>query len=90
MVMEVFAMESALLRVKKNGAGRELCAVLLRDSLARVDFAARNVLAASSQGDALRTNLAMLRRFTKYEPVNAIALRRAIAARLLASERYVA
>ena len=56
----------------------------------RVEFAARNVLAASSEGDSLRTNLAMLRRFVKYDPVDAIAMRRAIARRLLASERYVA
>ncbi len=36
-----------------------------------VESAARNVLAASSEGDALRTNLAVLKRFTKFEPVNA-------------------
>jgi alkylation response protein AidB-like acyl-CoA dehydrogenase len=89
-VIEVFAMESALLRVAKNGAGRELCAVFLRDAMSRVEFAARNVLAASSEGDSLRTNLAMLRRFVKYDPVDAVAIRRAIARRLLASERYVA
>jgi alkylation response protein AidB-like acyl-CoA dehydrogenase len=89
-VMEVFAMESALLRVEKNGAGRELCAVFLRDAMSRVEFAARNVLAASSEGDSLRTNLAMLRRFVKYDPVDAIAMRREIARRLLSAERYVA
>jgi alkylation response protein AidB-like acyl-CoA dehydrogenase len=89
-VMEVFAMESALLRVSKNGAGRETCAVFLRDAMSRVEFAARNVLAASSEGDSLRTNLAMLRRFVKYDPIDAIATRREIARRLLASERYVA
>ncbi len=89
-VMEVFAMESAWLRVAKNGAGRELCAVFLRDAMSRVEFAARTVLAASSAGDGLRTNLAMLRRFAKYDPVDAIAMRRVIARRLLAAERYVA
>jgi hypothetical protein len=89
-VMEVFAMESALLRVAKNGAGRELCAVFLRDAISRVEIAARNVLAASSAGDALRTNLALLRRFAKYDLVDAIALRREMARRLLAAERYVA
>jgi alkylation response protein AidB-like acyl-CoA dehydrogenase len=89
-VMEVFAMESALLRVAKNGAGRELCAVFLRDAMSRIEFAARNVLSASSEGDSLRTNLAMLRRFVKYDPVDAIAMRREIARRLLSAERYVA
>jgi alkylation response protein AidB-like acyl-CoA dehydrogenase len=93
-VIEVYAMESALLRVSKhsnakNGAGRDLCSVFLRDAMSRVEFAARNVLAASSEGDALRTNLAMLRRFVKNDPVDAIGLRRRIAGRLSSSERYV-
>ncbi len=89
-VMEVFAMESALLRVAKNGAGREFCAVFLRDAMSRIEFAARNVLAASSEGDSLRMSLAMLRRFVKYDPVDAVAMRREIAKRLLSAERYVA
>ncbi|HEX3878393.1 MAG TPA: acyl-CoA dehydrogenase family protein, partial [Bryobacteraceae bacterium] len=89
-VIEVFAMESALLRTTKNGAGRDLCAVYLRDAMTRVEFAARNVLAASSEGDALRTNLAMLRRFVKFDPLDGVKVRREIARRLLAAERYVA
>ena len=89
MVTEVFAMESALLRSRKTGTGADLCAVLLRDGMARVEVAARTVLAACSQGDALRTNMAVLRRFAKYEPVDSVALRRRIADRLLAAGRYV-
>jgi len=54
-----------------------------------VESAARNVLAASSEGDALRTNLAVLKRFTKFEPVNAIAARRRIAERILSAGRYL-
>jgi hypothetical protein len=33
--------------------------------------------------------MAVLRRFAKYEPVDAISLRRKIADRLLAAERYL-
>ncbi len=51
--------------------------------------AGRNALAGSSEGDNLRTNLAVLKRFTKFEPVNAIAARRRIAERLLAAGRYL-
>jgi hypothetical protein len=47
------------------------------------------VLAACSQGDALRANLLLLRRFAKYQPVDAVGTRRMIAARLLGAERYV-
>jgi alkylation response protein AidB-like acyl-CoA dehydrogenase len=89
-VMEIYAMESVLLRTRKNGAGAEMCAVFLRDALARVEFSARAVLAACSEGDSLRINMAVLRRFAKYEPINAIELRRKIAHRLLAAERYLA
>jgi hypothetical protein len=53
-----------------------------------IETAGRTVLAASSEGDALRTNMAVLKRFTKYEPVNSIELRRQIARRLLDAERY--
>jgi len=49
----------------------------------------RTVLAACSEGDTLRANLAMLRRFTKYDPVDAIVIRRQIAGKLLDAERYV-
>jgi len=92
--MNAFAMESVYLRTRKLaklGQGenaREMCPVFLREAMETVESAARNVLAASSEGDALRTNLAVLKRFTKFEPLNAIAARRRIAARLLTAGRY--
>src|SRR6266852_7631935 len=92
--MNTFAMESVLLRTQKLaklGKGEvagEMCNVFLREAMETVESAARNVLAASSEGDALRTNLAVLKRFTKLEPVNAIAARRRIAERLLSADRY--
>jgi alkylation response protein AidB-like acyl-CoA dehydrogenase len=90
-VMEVFAMECALLRSRKKPteAMSDMTAVLLRDAMMRIEMSARNVLAACSEGDALRTNMAVLRRFAKYEPVDAIGVRRRIAQRLLAAGRYV-
>ena len=79
-VMNAFAMESVLLRSQKTGAGRATSQpVFLRDAMGRVEIAARTVLAACSEGDALRTNMAVLRRFAKYEPVDSIGLRRKIA-----------
>lgn len=90
-LMETFAMESALLRVEKmgsSGAASDMAAVYLRDGLTRIDGFARTVLAGCSEGDALRTNMVVLRRFAKFEPVNAIALRRSIADRLIVSGHY--
>jgi len=89
LVMELYAMESSLLRARKTGKGCDLCAVFLRDAMARVDVTARGVLGACSEGDALRANLLMLRRYAKYEPVDAVGMRRKIAERLLGAERYV-
>jgi hypothetical protein len=93
-MMNAFAMESVLLRTQKLAAQKkgdiaaDMGPVFLREAMETVESAARTVLAASSEGDALRTNLAVLKRFTKFEPVNAIAIRRKIAARLLEADRY--
>jgi alkylation response protein AidB-like acyl-CoA dehydrogenase len=92
---ETFAMESTFLRTRKLAGGgketnaTEMCAVFLRDAMGRLELAARNVLGACLEGDALRTDMTVLRRFARYEPVDAIALRQKIAGRLLARERYV-
>jgi alkylation response protein AidB-like acyl-CoA dehydrogenase len=77
-IMDVFAMESVLLRSRKHATPKAalICSVFLRDTLAHAELAARTVLAACSEGDSLRTNMAVLRRFAKYQPVDAIALRR--------------
>ena len=94
-VMDVFAMESALLRAQKlraNGRGAQaadMTAVLVRDAMAHIETTARTVVAACSEGDTLRAHLAVLRRFAKYEPVNSIELRRKIASRLIDAERYI-
>jgi alkylation response protein AidB-like acyl-CoA dehydrogenase len=84
-LMETLAMESTLLRTEKTNKSSDLCAVFLRDAMTRIEGFARPVLAACAEGDTLRSNMAVLRRFAKFEPVNAIALRRGIAARLCAS-----
>jgi len=93
--MNAFAMESAVLRTAKLASHRnadqasDMTAVFTREAMETIESAARNVLAACSEGDMLRTNLAVLKRFTKFEPVNAIELRRRIAGRLLEGDRYI-
>jgi alkylation response protein AidB-like acyl-CoA dehydrogenase len=91
--METFAMESTLLRCRKlaltgKTSAADICAIFLRDAMARIQSAAQNVLGACSEGSDLERNMASLRSRASYEPVNAIALRRNIAERLLGSERY--
>jgi alkylation response protein AidB-like acyl-CoA dehydrogenase len=93
--MEAFAMESSLLRARKAAVSGKativvaMCAVFLRDAMGRVEQSARNVLGACSEGEALRKNMAVLRRLAVYDPLDTVAMRRKIAARLLTKERYV-
>ena len=93
-IMEVFAMESSLLRSRKlaaSGAGvnaADACAIYLLDAIARIELSSRTVLSACDQGEELQRNLSRLRGYANHDPVNAIAIRRQIAGRLLASERY--
>jgi hypothetical protein len=93
-IMEVFAMESSLLRSRKlaaSGAGgnaADMCAVFLREAMDRIEVSSRNVIGASSSGNGLRENMVALRGFASYDPLDAIALRRNIASRLLAAGRY--
>ena len=90
--METFAMESTLLRCRNLAAGgkstaHEVCQVFLRDAMTRMQVASQSGLSACSAAD-LEHNMARLRSLASYQPVNAIALRRNIAERLMGSERY--
>jgi butyryl-CoA dehydrogenase len=94
-LMNAYALESATLRAEKIAhSGRnaenvkDMTAVFAREAMDTIESAAKTVLAACSEGDTLRTNLAVLKRFTKYEPVNTIGLRRKIAARMIDSGKY--
>jgi alkylation response protein AidB-like acyl-CoA dehydrogenase len=93
-LMETFAMESSMLRLEKtgrqDGQSSDMCAVFLRDAMTRIEASARPVLAACSEGDALRSRMTILRRFAKFDPVDSIALRRRIAERLVGAGHYVA
>ena len=97
LVIGVYAMESLLLRVLKgaarDGAGRwELQAkaaqVLVHTQLAMLEDKTKQILAAASEGDELRTHLAALRRFAKSMPVNLISLRQDIARKLNEEGKY--
>ena len=92
--METFAMESTLLRSSNLAAdgkssAQDICQVFLRDAMTRMQAASQNVLGACSSDGDLERNISRMRSYAGYMPVNAIALRRGIAERLLGSERYV-
>src|SRR5690242_1227385 len=98
MVIETYAMESAVLRTQKmvqqNGDAAAATAlamtrVYLSQAMDKIEAAGRKVIAAITEGDMLRTQMAILRRLGKHEPVNTVALRRKIAARVIEAGKYV-
>ncbi len=97
-IMDAYAMESAILRTQKLAAaqGEEAAAryidmtrVFCNDAVERIDARAKNTLAGMAEGDELRTLLAALRRFTKLTPVNTILARQRIADVMIEANRYV-
>jgi len=97
MVIETYAMESAVLRAQKlterdDGAAASLpiamTRVYLASAMEKIEAAARKVIATVAEGDMLRTQLAILRRLAKYEPFNTIELRQQIAQRVIERGRY--
>jgi alkylation response protein AidB-like acyl-CoA dehydrogenase len=98
MVIEIYAMDSVVLRTQKlieqQGESRSelaiaLAQVSLTHSLDKIEPAAKKVAAAVSEGDMLRTQLVILRRLFKHEPFNVIALTQQIAGRLIEAGKYV-
>ena len=96
-IMEVYALESCLLRAEKllasKGAPPAKQAIALTryyavKSLQTVELAARKVIGAVAEGDMLRTQVAILRRLAKYEPADTVALGRQIARHVLSAGRY--
>ena len=63
--------------------------IYIAEAMTKLEAAAKKVIAAVAEGDMLRTQLAILRRLGKYEPVNTIALRQKIADRVLEAGKYV-
>jgi alkylation response protein AidB-like acyl-CoA dehydrogenase len=97
LVMEVYAMESVLLRTqKKLGKGTPEASALemaaarsyIYDAADRVELEARRALARIAEGDTLRTQLAVLRRFLRRTPPDTIELKRRVADRALELNRY--
>jgi alkylation response protein AidB-like acyl-CoA dehydrogenase len=95
MVMDVYAMESALLRTEKLIAtrGAESCAaqmnitrVFTRDAMARVERAARAVANETTDGHH-RVDVA-IERLTHHAPIKSIAARRQIADAIIEAGRY--
>jgi alkylation response protein AidB-like acyl-CoA dehydrogenase len=97
MVLETYAMESAVLRAQKITERKgeaaaslpiSMTRVYLSQAMEKVEAAAKKVIAAVAEGDMLRTQLAILRRLAKHEPFNTIELRQQIANKVIERGKY--
>ena len=96
-VMEIYAMESCLLRAQKAAAAKgesaaqtmiDAARVFIAEAAERVEHEAKRAVTAVNEGDMLTTQMAVLKRFGKRPPVDTIALRRGVAAAIQAQDRY--
>ncbi len=96
-VMEVYAMESCLLRAQKAASAKgeaankvmiDAASVFISDAMERVEHEAKRAIAAVHEGDMLTTQIAVLKRFGKRPALDTIALRRSVAAAVQSQDRY--
>jgi butyryl-CoA dehydrogenase len=96
-IIEVFVMESSVLRAQKIAAvsgeasastAIAMAQVYVAEAMPQVEASAKTVIAAVAEGDMLRTQMAILRRLLKHDAFNIIALKQQIAARVLETGKY--
>src|SRR3982075_1382915 len=97
MTIEIYAMESAVLRAQKIAELKSesaaalpiaMARVYMSQALEKVEASARKVIADVAEGDMLRTQLAIVRRLSKHEPFNTISLRQQIAQKTIERGKY--
>jgi butyryl-CoA dehydrogenase len=98
-IIQVFVMESAILRAEKissrksgSGPNKEIAIAMARiyaaQAMETIELGSRRVIAAVAEGDMLRTQLTILRRLAKHDPVDTIALRRQVAQHIVKAGKY--
>jgi butyryl-CoA dehydrogenase len=96
-ISEVYALESCVLRAEKllakggNSAAKRaivMTQLYAARALQTVEASAKKVISAVAEGDLLRMQMAILRRLSKHEPANTIALSRDLAQHVIKAGRY--
>lgn len=97
MLIELFVCESTLLRTERlisvqgqaaSSLQIDMTRAYISDALERINLSGKHAITAFNEGDTLRIMLMGLKRFTKYEPVNTIAMRRRVADKLIEENQY--
>ena len=95
--IEVYAMESCILRAEKlvgargetaAGAAIAMTGYYFAKAMQTVEASARKVVANVAEGDLLRTQMVIVRRLAKHDPLNTIALGRQITHYVLETGHY--
>jgi len=96
-IIEIFAMESGLLRtlkiIDKEGEEKaryhiDAVKVYVDDTIPKIESWAKQVIAYVEEGDMLRTQLAGVKKLARYQPIDAVSLKREIADRIIDLEAY--
>ncbi len=96
-IMEVYALESCLLRAEKLRASKgdpaaapavAMTRYYAAKAITTIEQSARKVIAGAAEGDMLRTQMAILRRLAKHEPANTIGIGRQIAKAVVGAGKY--
>ncbi len=96
-VIEVFAMESGLLRtlkiIARDGEEKakyqiEAVKVYVDEMIPQIELWAKQLVAYVEEGDMLRTQLAGIKKLARYQPIDSIRLKQSVAARIIDLEAY--
>lgn len=94
----IYALESAIVRTEKAIASKGVekselkiryTEVFAQQAFEGVERDAKETLYAAASGDELRMLLSALKKFSRYQPINSIGTKRAIAKRLIEANKYL-
>jgi alkylation response protein AidB-like acyl-CoA dehydrogenase len=94
-IMQAYAMETAVLRAKKQAAKGnadrqiDMAQVFCNDAIQKIEASAKNTIAGMLEGDDAKMLLVALKRYTKNNsPINTIAARQRIADVMIGANTY--
>ena len=95
-IMQAYAMETAVLRAKKQAAKGDasrqidMAQVFCNDAIQKIEASAKNTIAGMLEGDEAKMLLVALKRYTKNNtPINTFAARQRIADVMITANTYV-
>lgn len=98
MIIEIFALESAILRTKKSietdGLNKSqqkltMTQVYCQEAFNTIEEKAKSTLAAIETDEMLSMQLSILKKLTRFTPINTISLKRDIASYVIEAEKYL-